>query len=522
MHRVIIIGNHPIAPHLIAQYATLGREVHHQEQFPSTGSEIEMNQYDELVLLPPAELGTSPLMADNAAISLLSQVVPSYQPEAHSENRLLCHLLLQEWATLRVLQAFDFENTIREKADIYPFTMNEVWCRKIRLDWHPISVQTELQAHLVIIGTGDIAEIAAIHAAHTAHFPNYVRNHTLRTRITIIDEGVTAWAEQLLTQYKYLFRHSFYRRIHPSLNPMQQLFHQPEKYTPAGEFVDIEWEFVDASVRHPVVKAKLNGWARARSQLLTMVLAHEDESPNFNEAIYLHDELADTPTPIYVYMHDDSILRKTDLQRRANNLIPFGMLDRGYDVTLPLVRMAKNVNHIYDLCYADNDAEWTGHMQYAVEMDESMREASWARLPAIKRTSSLYCAMTVGIKMRSIGLDEDAWQRFHDIPQQQIELLAEVEHNRWSVEELILGWRPCTAEEEKMVEADISQKEMLKKHKVHYDLRPYRDLRPDQTDKPVAMYDLYICASLPLIVKDVERMTNDEGSALPAGTLRLR
>ena len=115
--------------------------------------------------------------------------------------------------------------------------------------------------------------------------------------------------------------------------------------------------------------------------------------------------------------------------------------------------------------------------------------------------SNIYNAMTIGIKMRSMGFVEDDWEKFYDLSQEDIEMLAEVEHNRWSVEELILGWRPCTAEEERMVEADISQKEELKKRKIHYDLRPYDDLRPDATGKPVALYDLCLCSCLPLITK---------------------
>ena len=36
------------------------------------------------------------------------------------------------------------------------------------------------------------------------------------------------------------------------------------------------------------------------------------------------------------------------------------MTDSGYDITLPLVRMAKNVNYIYDYCYHENIQKWNG------------------------------------------------------------------------------------------------------------------------------------------------------------------
>ena len=104
--------------------------------------------------------------------------------------------------------------------------------------------------------------------------------------------------------------------------------------------------------------------------------------------------------------------------------------------------------------------------------------------------------------MRSIGLMADEWERFYDIPQQDIELLAQVEHNRWNVEELILGFRPCTDKEQKEIEADVAtQKSAYKARKIHYDLRAYNDLRPDGTGKSVKIYDLCLSACLPLIAK---------------------
>jgi len=110
--------------------------------------------------------------------------------------------------------------------------------------------------------------------------------------------------------------------------------------------------------------------------------------------------------------------------------------------------------------------------------------------------------MTIPTKMRSIGLQEDDWEKFYDITQQDIELLAQVEHNRWSVEELILGFRPCTDEEQEMIAADVkTQKALFKTRKIHYDLRAYNDLRPDGTGKPIQVYDLCLSACLPLITK---------------------
>ena len=91
---------------------------------------------------------------------------------------------------------------------------------------------------------------------------------------------------------------------------------------------------------------------------------------------------------------------------------------------------------------------------------------------------------------------------FVNIPQQDIELLGRVEHNRWCVEELIMGFRPCTEQEEQAIAADVKTlKNAYKARGIHYDLRAYDDLRPDGTGKPVQIYDLCLCSCLPMIAK---------------------
>ena len=81
--------------------------------------------------------------------------------------------------------------------------------------------------------------------------------------------------------------------------------------------------------------------------------------------------------------------------------------------------------------------------------------------------------------------------------QKQVAILAEVEHNRWNVEELLLGYRPVTKKEQE----EIEQKAALKNKKrdeeyAHYDIRPYNDLR-NGSEK----YDIALTRHLLLIVK---------------------
>ena len=184
---------------------------------------------------------------------------------------------------------------------------------------------------------GEVAETMAIHAAHVAHYPNYVRNHSLGTRITMIDLQAEALSEELIKRYRHLFDNSYYRIIKPS----------------------------------------------------------EDN---------------------HKYNHKDV----------------------EYDVSMPLVQMAKNVNYVYDQCFHHNIENWQGQVLSSAEIDAEKRDRLWADLPNVKRWLSIYNAMTIPSKMCSVGFGEDDWDKFYDISQQYIEIFAQVEHNRWNVEELIL------------------------------------------------------------------------------------
>ena len=109
--------------------------------------------------------------------------------------------------------------------------------------------------------------------------------------------------------------------------------------------------------------------------------------------------------------------------------------------------------------------------------------------------------MSLGSKLHSVGLSPDDWNGYYALSKDEIHLLAEVEHNRWSVEKLLLGYRPTTAEEDAKIERDVALKKQLRERKIHYDLRAFNDLRADATGKNVNVYDLALIQGIPLILK---------------------
>lgn len=469
--KAIVFGTHPMVEVIKEKCSDLKIDVVHQQELFAEC--VDINAFHDIYLLSETNEGQK-------SITQLNNLVAGYDIEKHGGRRLVGHLLLQDRDILRMLQTCDFCQIIKQKIDVYPIMMEDIWSRSIMLDYEPITIHSDKHVHLVIIGMGEVAETVAIHAAHIAHYPNYVRNHSLRTRITMISENAETLSGEFIKRYRHLFDNSYYRIVKPSEEDAVRVFHKPMYEGRREDFVDVEWEFVDAESWNPDVREKLNLWAQDEKQLLTVVMADRDENKNVALSLFLPDELYQRSIPIHKY---------------NPNAVE-------YDVTMPLVQMAKNVNYIYDRCYHDNIKNWQGQILSSVEIDIDERDRLWADLSNVKRWSSIYNAMTIPSKMRSIGLSEDDWDKFYDISQQDIEILAHVEHNRWNVEELILGYRPCTDEEQDKIAADVeTQKDAFKARKIHYDLRAYNDLKPDKTGKSAQVYDLCLSAVLPLIAK---------------------
>lgn len=466
-----------------------------------TLDKTDIATYKEFAIL--ADWDANPFDADNKVMGILHQIAEN-APEPKEGRRPLCHLLLRGHSLLHLIRLDGFHKEIEDKLDVNAFTMEDQWSQFVAmgLDREPITKQSEKTVHLVIFGMSEVAEQVAINAAHVCHYPNYLqKDHSLRTRITVIDESAFEKSREWIQRYKNLFDNSYFRFVDTKKRPAVTNTYKP-MYRDREDFVDVEWEFVEASPFDKLVRNKLSNWSRSPNQQLTIVFANDNTDIELSSALYLPETIILSQIPVYVYMKNDKAFNQIKHTGNTPHIIPFGMVDYGYDVNIPIVKMAKNVNFIYDCCYEENDKDWNGHLRFAIEIDEDKSKRSWAKKSGVKRMSNIYNAMTIGVKMRSMGFKEDDWDKFYEISKEDMEILAEVEHNRWCVEELILGWRPCTDEEQREIEADINLKEELKKRKIHYDLRAYNDLRPDGTGRPVQVYDRCLSACIPLIAKE--------------------
>ena len=509
-NKILIIGSHPIHQSIKAQYEALGYGI----ELADTIEKAQSNDYHELCILP--HNGT----ADHNMLQALKTFAMSYPETPDDQSKPVCHLLLHDKVTLWLLQTLDLYPEIHKKFELYAFTMEDQWAKNVfcnlgnsasypPLDREKMDTASNKTVHLVIAGFSDLGESLAIHAALIAHFPNYVRNQTLRTRITIIDKDITTRKDAFIQRYANLFEHSYYRCIDLMQRSMT-LYHEPLYHSSREDFVDVEWEFVNGDFYDPLLQRKLQLWADSKEQLLTLALCDADINMNFDRTFALPKNLYINDITVLVATERSAMLEKVRETDGYHNLYPIGMDDCGYDIRLPLLQMAKRLNYFYTCSYGQDGTP--------TDMPTEKVEAAWRKLLTFSmRYSNLYNVMTVATKMRSLGHEEKDWDKFFALTQEEIETLSAVEHNRWSVERLILGFRPPTDTEREEIHENIEAfilakktgkeqpdqdlKNVYKKKKIHYDLCSYRELREDMTGQNVRIYDYDLTACIPLIAQ---------------------
>ena len=522
MKKAIIIGRHPVKEDIKAQMKALGYEVTTTESYAlSVGDADAVNPNDYSLMCILADYEARAADADNQAMTLVGHVAKLYDAKSHGGKRLEVQLLLRNQTTLWMIQSVDLRDELNESLDVYPFTMEDQWAKTVLtgsrrkgnhcypLDREPMRVDSNQTIHLVVIGSGALAENLAITTALVAHYPNYVRDNSLRTRITIVSPDKEHTWSNFRQRQKALFDNSYWRTIPLEDSQTKPFFHRPMYSGTRDDFVDVEWEFALGNADDPLLRQKLAQWAQDTRQQLTIALCNKDEGLNYDLAFTLPDAVYDKKVSVLVAMSKAEVMDNVSLDGSLYSEVhPIGMVNKGHDVSMPVIQMAKRLNYFYKCSF--------GGKGVPTSMPKDEIEEAWAMQTSVAlRFSNLYNSMTLPTKMRSLGHDENDWDKFYALTQNEIEQTAAVEHNRWSVERLIQGFRPPTDSERMEIKENIKKlaeahrrgetselndlKNIYKKRKIHYDLCSYAELGIDKTGQDVRIYDYDLTACIPLI-----------------------
>jgi len=500
--KAVIFGNNRFADQL-------------QEQYRSCGWDsvfVDGNDYQSLLQIDGQEycfLASEEFEAETEADSRVLSALEAFANDCETRGcqRLVCHLLLRSNTTLKMLQTMPWSSAVDRVFDVIPFTRESYWARRLfvtvgsrhkamlPLDFQPIGMESQQHVHLVIIGSNAMAEQVAMTAARVAHYPNYVRDHRLRTRITWVDTKADELQTSVCQRYESLFDNSFYRFVDLSKDPLSLSLHRPIYENDREDFVDVEWEFVKGTSQNGILRQKLVQWAQDPSQLLTIVICGDDDDLNLDAALVLPSVVYSQGVRVAVQCHHDKVVSLSSGSKLFATIVPFGMDVVPYDISLPLVRMAKLLNYTYSrIASYLYDGE---HLPTSMPMDEA--EALWKELSVVNKAANLYNAMTFATKMNSLGHDMTDTQHCYALSNQEIEDMAETEHNRWCVERLLAGFRPANPVESAEIEKDIKLKRSYRDKMVHYDLRSFSELRTDDLKNDPRIYDKALLACIPLV-----------------------
>lgn len=451
---------------------------------------------------------------DNISLSALMCIAKISQKEEKKykkKNRIDCHLYLENQSTFYLFQTNEIskvqlegDKTLADYITVYPFNADVNWARMLfvkgesethgidykPLDFNGIGSNDERYVHLVIVGMTPMGNAMALEAAHIAHYPNFRSDHPLRTRITMIDKNAKEEMLYLTSKYDHYFDFSHYRLRCFNVTEYENEDTRCLNHVPERDFLDIEWEFIQADCADPGVQDEIKNWANDKNQLLTIAFCTNDIAKNVAMGYYLPDNCYnnDQVSVLIRQNHTGDVLNSLyKLNGRYRNVRPFGMLDDGFTDDEVLVEMARRVNKVYD-------NEYNG--KPLLKEDYSGIEELWSRLSVAEKWSNMYNAMSIPGKLRSLKCDAN-------IVEKASQWLPAVEHNRWNVEKLLLGFRPTTREEDEDIVKNKKKGWYKKELRAHYDIRPYDDLRLDDEGKDPRCYDVGLSKSLGYIVRNM-------------------
>lgn len=398
--------------------------------------------------------------------------------------------------------------------------------------------------HFVVVGMSKMGIAMAIQAAQVAHYPNFKKDdkNPLRTRITFIDSNADNEMNFFMGRFSNLFDLSRRRYMDATednlcLSEIEWKDPMSDSNSPynhfKSNFIDIEWEFIKGNVELPSVRRYLemisvdNSDKGSAKSILTIAvclpLAHEAIAAS----LYMPASVYDYAQQIWVYQREASDIiynlyyyEEKNKHKKYKKLRPFGMQYADFTTEKDNYYRAQLCNYVYDLIFTDTinndainkkiaeikDASDKGAMQ-------SAREA-WKKLTIFNRWSNRYMANSFETKLRSVGCYLDNYLLHYDNVcaafAEHSEMLAECEHNRWNVQQLLMGFRALTKEEadEYNKRTDKDEKKNYKgemkngREKAHLDICSFEHL--GKIEKDVQDYDRIFNHAIPVILKLTE------------------
>lgn len=389
----------------------------------------------------------------------------------------ICNVHFKNQVTFTLFQAI---NKQEDKFKyLNPFNFEEMWARRVlagldkEYDYgsfldvrgeRRMDKDSDCSVHVVIAGMTAMGEALAKEVALIAHYPNF-KSKGKRTKITFIDKNARGNMQLFVGKYRELFKlcgYSYY-------NLDTGCAETNERET--GErFLDLEFEFLDSNIANPKLQDMIEDWCRDEWRLLSIFVCFETSYRSIAAGAYLPFAVYDRKIPVFVYQAALGNIDKYLKSKKYGNVRVFGMSNQGENfMEVHGEEMAKGVAYCY---YKMFNPEGT-----------IMKDEVWKDCTPCEKWSNIYNASSIPTKLRSLGMKENLtlMGNLRELSEDEVEILAEVEHNRWNVEKLFMGFRPAN-EEERISTGQECEAEELKDRGIHPDIMPYEDLKEKTKD----------------------------------------
>lgn len=458
----------------------------------------------------------------------------------HVSKELPCYVLFEYQTSFAAFQASNQrasnvkDENQPDKLIFIPFNFHETWAQKVLtgeydgqylpLDGAGINYESDETVHVIIVGMSRMGVAMGVEAAHVAHYPNFIRNNCLRTRITFIDSNMSEEHEYFISRFKSLFDISRWRYL--DKNDMQRGWKNQE-----ANLLDIEWEFIEGGIQSPHIQNYLQDAAIIPNKKITIMICLPITSQAIASALYLPSEvyINEQVQQILVYQQQEdaiaSNLRKGD---KFTKLKSFGMNCNSYaDALIVDSPRPRFTAQVYDTVYNLKKGEKSlsaeklyGTILLELKNKEKVTR-TWNRSKIWGQWSNIYNACSIPTKERSIQVTDEEYRllrntislidgklkfdstRISENLRIRVNLLAELEHNRWNIEKLLMGYRQLTDDEKKALrdkavgsERD-NEKDRLKGDiiKAHADICSFHELK--KIDPGIEDYDYLLTLMIP-------------------------
>jgi len=363
-----------------------------------------------------------------------------------------CYVLFENPTTFTAFQFGDIINN-NKKINFYSFNFHESWAQKlfaiqkkntinlssntteyIPLDYKKIDINSNNYVHLVILGMSRMGKALAIEAARLGHYPNYEKK---KTKITFIDQDAERQEQFFRNSYE-----TFYQAV--DVHRINTLNNKKSKKKGNLPFINIELEFITGTVESLNVRDLLTELASDPEKILTIAICFNNAHLSLSTAMYLPNIIFEKEIPILVRQESDYILTSmlkidNNLTSKYKNLIPFGNNLDFIDYIENCEWMSKCINYYY--YHSDEKFE---------NIDFNCKdqiENTWKGIRERDVWSNRYNVQSFETKLRAVKMDTVPKIELPELSNEQIELLARMEHARWNVERLLAGFWPARVDE---------------------------------------------------------------------------